>query len=153
MGFQSQEIRNLIYQILRTLGSNDRVTCKCVGVTHLQGLILLELAQKQPLNMQQLAQQMQLAVSTISRVVDKLVDVRLINRQEDKGDRRMVVCTLTEKGQKIVCQLDDCFDNFFNQLVANIPPGDLTGFLKGLKVMVQQLQCCTPSCDSQDGSK
>jgi MarR family 2-MHQ and catechol resistance regulon transcriptional repressor len=136
----AQEIYDLIYQLIRSLENSDRSTCACYGVTPLQTLVLFDIAQKQPLGMQQLSQKMQLAVSTISRVVDKLVERGLISRQEDKNDRRAVLCSLTTNGQRVTQQLRDCYNGFFDQLVNNISPADLNGFLRGLRIMVQQLQ-------------
>jgi DNA-binding MarR family transcriptional regulator len=146
MSSPAQEIHNLIYQLFRNLESSDRDTCACFGVTPLQGLVLLELARKEPLGMQQLAERMQLAISTMSRVVDKLVEAELILRQEDKNDRRAVLCSLTEAGQKTAQQLAGCYNDFFNKLVSNLSPEDLTGFLKGLRVMVRQIQGYANGC-------
>ncbi len=146
MSSQAQEIHDLVYQVLRHLQSNDRDKCACYDVTPLQSLVLLEVAQKQPLGMQQLAQRMQLAVSTMTRVVDKLVKGGLIFRQEDRNDRRVVLCSLTKEGQKVAQQLENCYKDFFNKLATNIPPRDLDGFLVGLRVMVRQLQGCSTEC-------
>jgi DNA-binding MarR family transcriptional regulator len=130
--------------------STDRDTCACHDVTHLQGMVLLEIAKNQPLNMQQLAQSMQLAVSTMSRVVDKLVNAGLIDRQPDKDDRRVVQCTLTKAGEDIAQQLKGCYDEFFDKLVANIPPADLPGFLSGLRIMVKQVLATISGCGCGD---
>lgn len=140
------EIRNLVYQLLRTLESNDRDTCACFDVTHLQALVMLELVQNQPLNMQQLAECMQLAVSTMSRVVDKLVEAGFISRQTDKNDRRMVYCSLTKEGVATARQLEECYNGFFEQIIDKIPARDLPGFLNGLRIFVKQIQACGDSC-------
>lgn len=146
MSSAAEEIHSLIHQLLRTMESSDRETCACHDVTHLQGMVLVEIAKNQPLNMQQLAQSMQLAVSTMSRVVDKLVNAGLIDRQPDKDDRRVVQCTLTNAGQDTARQLKGCYDEFFDKLVTNIPTGDLPGFLSGLRLMVKQVQAAISGC-------
>ncbi len=146
----AQEIHSLIYQLLRSLESSDRDTCACYGVTPLQGIVVLEVAQKQPLNMQQLAKRMQLAVSTMSRVVDKLVEGGLICRKEYKNDRRIVLCALTENGQQVAQQLEACYKDFFKKIVDKISPDDLGGFLNGLRVTVQQLQGYIDACGCGD---
>lgn len=146
MSSAANEIHILIHQLLRAMESSDRETCACHDVTHLQGMVLVEIANNQPLNMQQLAQSMQLAVSTMSRVVDKLVNAGLIDRQPDKDDRRVVQCTLTEAGQDTAGQLKDCYDEFFDKLVDNIPPDDLSGFLSGLRILVKQVLATISGC-------
>ena len=150
MSSQAKEIRDLIYQILRSLEICNRDTCSCYSVTPLQCLVLFEVAARQPLGMQKLAQQLQLAVSTMSRVVDKLVEGGLICRQEDKNDRRLVLCSLTEEGQKVTQELENCYNEFFSRLIANIPEDDRTGFLVGLRIMAKQLQGCGNSCGCKE---
>jgi DNA-binding MarR family transcriptional regulator len=145
MSSAAQEIHDLVYQIFRSLQSSDRDTCACYGVTPRQGMVLMDLT-KQPLGMQQLAKQMQLAVSTMTRVVDKLVEGDFILRQEDKSDRRLVLCALTNEGQKTAKQLEDCYKDFFNRVAAGISPEELGGFLKGLKVLAKQLHGIDTSC-------
>lgn len=152
MSSPGQEIHDLIYQIFRSRQSSDRETCSCYGVTPLQSMVLIEVG-KQPLGMRQLAKHMQLAVSTMTRVVDKLVDAGFINRQEDKNDRRQVLCSLTEKGQKTAKQLEGCYNEFFDRVAADISPEELKGFLKGLRVMVNRLQGLTNTCGCSSGKE
>ncbi len=146
MSQAAKEIHNLIYQLFRSLESSDRDTCACYGVTPLQGLVLLEIAKMKSMNLQELANRMQLAVSTMSRVVDKLVEASFISRQEDENDRRVMQCALTDAGQNTARQLQGCYNDFFDKLVAEIPPGDLAGFLNGLKIMLHQMRGYTGSC-------
>jgi DNA-binding MarR family transcriptional regulator len=152
MSSPGQEIHDLIYQIFRSRQSSDRETCACYGVTPLQSMVLIEV-DKQPLGMQQLAKHLQLAVSTMTRVVDKLVDAGFINRQEDKNDRRQVLCTLTEKGRKTAKQLEGCYNKFFDKVAADISSDELQGFLKGLRVMVNRLQGLATSCGCSSEKK
>ncbi len=152
MNSAAQEIHDLVYQIFRSLQSSDRDTCACYGVIPLQGMVLIELS-KQPLGMQQLAKQMQLAVSTMTRVVDKLVDAGLIARQEDKNDRRLVLCAITEAGQKTADQLCGCYTDFFNRVAAEISADELNGFLKGMRVLVKQLHGVDTGCGCSGGDE
>jgi DNA-binding MarR family transcriptional regulator len=136
----TRELKDLMHQLLRAHASSDRETCSCYGVTPLQALVLVEISKKQPLGMQQLAQRMHLTVSTMSRVVEKLVDCGLVSRQEDANDRRAVLCTLSEAGEKTAQQLDACYVDFFEGIIANMSEEDLPGFLKGLRVVVKQMK-------------
>jgi DNA-binding MarR family transcriptional regulator len=52
--------------------------------------------------MQALAAPLQLAVSTVTRLVDQLVDKRLVERQSDPRDRRICQVRLTVEGRRLL---------------------------------------------------
>jgi len=150
MNITAGEVRELIQKLTSCVDSSSRVTCSCLDVTPLQFYVLTEVKKDQPLAMQPLADRLHLAVSTVTRVVDKLVNKGLLIRSADEEDRRVVLLTLTEEGQKTVDQLIRDYDAFFNHLISRIPAEDLPGFLNGLRVIVQEVQgCCGSSfCES-----
>jgi DNA-binding MarR family transcriptional regulator len=51
--------------------------------------------------MREIAEQVHLAVSSVTPTVDKLVEKKLVRRERSEEDRRIVTVVLTEKGQKI----------------------------------------------------
>lgn len=51
--------------------------------------------------MREIAEQVHLAVSSVTPTVDKLVEKKLVRRERSEEDRRIVTVLLTEKGQKI----------------------------------------------------
>ncbi|MFY7999585.1 MAG: MarR family winged helix-turn-helix transcriptional regulator [Candidatus Kapaibacteriota bacterium] len=51
--------------------------------------------------MREIAEQVRLAVSSVTPIVDKLVEKKLARRDRSEEDRRIVTVMLTEKGQKI----------------------------------------------------
>ncbi len=51
--------------------------------------------------MREIAEQVHLAVSSVTPTVDKLVKKKLVRRERSEEDRRIVSVALTEKGQKI----------------------------------------------------
>ncbi len=52
-----------------------------------------------------------------TRLMDKLVDKNLINRVRCKTDRRIVYVEITEKGLKLLLEIDDVFDD--SQFITN----------------------------------
>ena len=51
--------------------------------------------------MREIAEQVRLAVSSVTPTVDKLVEKKLVRRDRSEEDRRIVTVVLTDKGQKI----------------------------------------------------
>lgn len=152
MNTAASEIRELVQQLLRFAGNSDKMTCSCMDVTPLQGVVLIKLAEQQPMNMQQIANEAYLTISTMSRVVNKLVDAGLVIRHEDGNDRRIVLCSLTDSGTTKAKAIEDGYNECFEQLAASISPQDLEGFLRGMKIIVQQMESyCNPgSCSSSN---
>lgn len=134
----------LFQQLSRAGETNDRETCSCYGVTPVQGLTLVELGRGRPLSMQQLAERLKLSISTMSRVVDRLVAGKLVQRLQDPDDRRVVLTALTEEGLKVSRELDRCYQGFFERVVDKIPEKDLDGFMSGLRILADQMECCPP---------
>jgi DNA-binding MarR family transcriptional regulator len=55
---------------------------------------------------QEITQRMIDKSSNATRIVDKLVDKKLVSRTEDKGDRRLVNIKITDKGIKLLAEID-----------------------------------------------
>ena len=55
---------------------------------------------------QDIAQRMIDKSSNATRIVDKLLDKKLVSRTEDKGDRRLVNIKITDKGIKLLAEID-----------------------------------------------
>lgn len=54
-----------------------------------------------PLTMSELAHQMDLTPGTITPLVDKLIEKKLVKREEDSNDRRKIYILLDKKGEMI----------------------------------------------------
>jgi DNA-binding MarR family transcriptional regulator len=55
---------------------------------------------------QEIAQRMIDKSSNATRIVDKLVEKKMVSRSEDKSDRRLVNIKITEKGIRILKEID-----------------------------------------------
>jgi len=73
-----------------------------VNVTIAQWKTLLVLYEKGHASMGELAEALDTGVSTVTGIVDRLVDHGLVVREEDRHDRRVVVGRLTTAGQELV---------------------------------------------------
>ncbi len=69
-----------------------------IGVTMSQAKVLYLVAAGQGTRMSELAAHLGVSISTMSGLVDRLVDHELLARHDDPADRRQVVVTITEKG-------------------------------------------------------
>jgi DNA-binding MarR family transcriptional regulator len=99
----------LVFQILKvsenifqTIGINIPPEWLTSDMTVAQLRVLLLLYTEGQSRMSSIASTLGIAVSTATGIVDNLVKKQLVSRVEDTTDRRVVICTLSPKGQKII---------------------------------------------------
>lgn len=98
-----------------------------------------------PLTMNQLAEKMHLAISTITRVVEHLVRKKYVTKEEDKNDRRFRFIKLTPAGKKIFLQSWQNVLQSEREILQNFPPENrkvLIEFLSRLNQAVARWQAC-----------
>jgi DNA-binding MarR family transcriptional regulator len=92
----------------------------CTGITVPQCHVLLEIEELSQATTVQLAKNLKLDKSTLSRTVDGLVKAGLVERKTHPSDRRYTILILTEQGKKscehINRENDGLYDRVFQQL-------------------------------------
>lgn len=92
---------SLIYRLSEEIEACDEACLAHCGVTASQGYTLLALPADGSMSMNELSATMNLANSTMTRMLDNLVKKGLAYRENDEADRRIVRVGLTAKGQKL----------------------------------------------------
>jgi DNA-binding MarR family transcriptional regulator len=93
----------------------------CCGVTFPQCHIISALDVHGETSIKQLATIMEQNTSTLSRVIDGMVNVGLVERQIDPADRRAVILRLTEKGKGIAETINQQFTILCQQVFHYLP--------------------------------
>ncbi len=93
----------------------------CCGITLSQCHMLLELDSIKEASIIELARIMELDKSTLSRVVDGMVNIGLLNRIINSDDRRYIKISLTENGRKAAETINRLCNNYYENLFNNIP--------------------------------
>jgi len=83
----------------------DRNQICCHGLSVSQCYVLDALAEQGDLTIQRLAERMQLAISTMTRVVAQLVRQRHARRRRDPQDRRVVHVAITPRGKEVMATI------------------------------------------------
>ncbi|MBE3556979.1 MAG: MarR family transcriptional regulator [Firmicutes bacterium] len=93
-------ILRLLREINRAFFRDLRADADRVHVTPLQLLILRRLNEQPEMGLNELARSVQLADSTVSSVVDRLVAAQLVERQREAKDRRSIAIRLADGGKE-----------------------------------------------------
>lgn len=98
----------------------DRICCQDISVT--QYYALESLARHGPLTLNELASQLYLDKSTVSRVVTAIERKKLLRRQPHEEDRRAVLLALTDAGQRLYEGIRDDIEERERRLIADFDP-------------------------------
>ncbi len=112
-----EKLRHLERELIELL-KEDNV---CFGVTVSQCHILLEIGGKTEMSIVELASVLNLDTSTLSRSIDGLVSIGLVNRQQNPSDRRYVRISLSEQGKRVYESIEKANNAYFSKIFRLIP--------------------------------
>lgn len=95
----------------------NRRNIKQLATSH--GDILSALFQHEPLSMKDLAKRIDRDKSTVTTLIDKLIEIGYVRTQKDTGDSRVILVFLTEKGK----QLQSDFEEISTKLLSFVYRG------------------------------
>lgn len=84
-----------------------------------------------------LAARLSVTPPTISGIVDRLVKLALIRREDDESDRRLVRNHLTEQGEAACSRLEHGSEIFTRRLLIEMNHQDLEALISGLKAFIK----------------
>ena len=128
-------VQREIYRLVKNYESCDRSCMSEHGVTAAQGYTLLCLPRKGGMTMSDLSEAMGLAGSTMTRMVDPLVQKGLASRAPDDEDRRIVRIALTDRGREAQRGLEQELEEFFAGVLEGLTDERRRAILDTLKLV------------------
>jgi MarR family transcriptional regulator, organic hydroperoxide resistance regulator len=141
-----EEVGTLVQKLVRIFQLFERDQIKVHGFTTSQCYALIELYKAGSLTMNELSERMNLNTSTMTRIMDNLVRDKYVERDRDEADRRIVVVRLTEKGKEATGKLNDTVIDYYRQIIANIPEGQMEEILKSVEILLKAFEKANPNC-------
>ncbi len=86
--------------------------------------------------MNEISQQMGLAKSTVTRIVETMVRKGWIERTRDRGDHRRVHIRLTRKGKEMVAETERSSREYVKLILKHIPSERRHEVLESLRLMI-----------------
>jgi DNA-binding MarR family transcriptional regulator len=152
---QPRDFANEAHRLMDQITKNSQVyeeSCvKFFGVTSSQGGTLLSLPLNKTLKMNELSNAMSVDSSTMTRMVDQLVEKGLVQRKADDKDRRLVQIGLTAAGQKLNQELAAALEKFYQDSLDQIPEIERSAILQSLETVSLAMskgleECCKRYC-------
>lgn len=141
----------LLREVARLYTRAQRVEADCCSTTPTQCHILTELARSGPLPMNELGQRLLLEKSWVSRAVDGLADLALVDKQINPLDARSWIVGLSAAGKRRVRALNATLDGHARQLLSALGERDRESVHRSLLLLLKLLRsdssatCCLPA--------
>ncbi|MCZ7573689.1 MAG: MarR family winged helix-turn-helix transcriptional regulator [Ardenticatenaceae bacterium] len=139
-------VQYLAYRLVKCYELCDRVCLTQHDVTVSQGYTILAFPQKGQISMNELSGSMEVASSTMTRMVDQLARKGLVYRKPGDQDRRVVRVGLTAHGQKVRHALEKVRRDFLREALADIPEDKRTPILEALEQLIRSIEKALESC-------
>jgi DNA-binding MarR family transcriptional regulator len=149
-GFR-EKLRQLEREIVRQLKDDT----ECCGVTLAQCHIIVEIGNSKETSVVDLSTILGLDTSTLSRHINGMVNLGLVDRVLNPKDRRYVSITLTDQGRKAYQAIEDICNTKYTKLFELIPKAKHKQVLEGFYLLVDAvvatgkqdgLGCCEGVC-------
>lgn len=142
MTIQKQSLREILLQIELLKRRKVQRFLLDIGLTPGQGQarILAYLSSHSSVTQKEIADRCMLDVTTMSRVLNKLEEMRLISRQRDPGCRRAYQIDLTEAGRQKAEEVNRGFERLEEMLCRELSDEEIGSLTTGLKKVKESLE-------------
>ncbi|PKL39849.1 MAG: hypothetical protein CVV44_06410 [Spirochaetae bacterium HGW-Spirochaetae-1] len=117
LSLRRQEIDEILYETMSAIYQFDRLKVSLFGMTYQDSYLLYYISYKVSARIGEIAEEMNIHISTASRAVDKLEKRRLVVRKKDQADRRNMLVALTPAGAMLMKASED---HSFNTILAGL---------------------------------
>lgn len=112
---------------------NQSDCCQC-GINESQCFLVVEIGRRPGISVKELAENVGLDKSGISRGVEELVRKGFVNRETSKEDRRSVELTLTDSGNARFEKIENDMNLKFRKVLFNIDADQRDKVLEALRI-------------------
>lgn len=137
---QVLQLRNTVQQFIRSFGLLEQTTTPCGFSMSLSQVYALQELERQTLTITELAEKLQLERSSVSRLIDGLVNGGFVSREINENNRREVVIGLTEKGANSIVRVREQSVDFYNKILGNLSESEQDMFYESLKRFTDSLK-------------
>ncbi len=131
--------RQYLRHFERELDIQNNSSC-CCGVTLAQCHTLMELYDRGDVQLNILAEKLNLDKSTVSRTVETLVNQGLVEREIPKQDRRTTNIKLTKNGLDVCEIIHKGNDAYYREALGAIPKSIMPNFIEGFEIFVNKMR-------------
>jgi len=134
-----EQFRKVLREFDREINLQNNASC-CKGISVAQCHTLLEIEKHNEISVSDLARNLFLDKSTVSRTVDGLVNIRMVDRIVPPENRRLALLNLTDSGQEACTSINDSNDSYVHRILHNFSAQEKEEFLRLCKKLTNNMQ-------------
>jgi DNA-binding MarR family transcriptional regulator len=104
-------------------------------ITSIHGEIIRLLDEEGPLSIGEIGDMLMIAKAQMTQLIDKLVELNIVERRAVKGDRRKIQIALTDTGKEFLLQHKKKVDELIMDTISHLDDKDLKSLSESLKVV------------------
>lgn len=137
----NKNIEEKIRKISRYLNEYTKDHLKCYNLTIGRFHVLRVIMEFQPVSMGKIHEELHMANSTVTVIVDYLHEAGLVKRRRDADDRRVVLLEITDDGNKIMKDLLKQRQDFMKQALTGMEDSavELASLLENLLNKIEEI--------------
>jgi len=105
-----------------------------LNLPHLKVLRLIAHA-RENLTISTIGKSLGISMAMMTRIVDKLEENKLVERERDNSDRRIIKVTLSAKGKKLAKECNDCHREHIIEMLEGLSPKDRDSFISAMNTI------------------
>jgi DNA-binding MarR family transcriptional regulator len=140
------ELGDTVHNLVRLVHLFERDQIKPYGFTTTQAYVLIELYNKGSLQMSELSDKLNVKISTMTRVVDKLVRDKYLSRERSADDKRVVNIYLSIKGTQAASKLIKSINKYYQDIISFLPSGRVVEVLECTSLLIKAFEKANPEC-------
>ncbi len=135
----SQRILDAIRRLVRLIRIGDRAAQSRLGISGAQLFVLRELGKSPGLSLNELATRTRTDQSSVSVVVARLFDARLLTRERDDRDQRRLILNLTDQGRTLIEQAPQTVPERMLEVFDGMPDVDRARFANEIEGVIERI--------------
>lgn len=142
---QAERLYGAFSELARRYSFRDRDQICCYGLSVSQCYTLEALASGEPKSMGELAAHLCLKISSVTRVVDHLVEQGFARREADASDRRVCRVRISSKGRALVAKINGELVAEYEQVLRNVPAESREAVIQAVSELLGAFEkrgCC-----------
>lgn len=132
----SREKTYMIYDLIRSINREiNRNVCSKIGFKNMNSStisVLVRVMDEPKITLKELSSNVGLANSTVSGIVDNLVEKELLERVVDETDRRRILISPSQKALNIRKDIAQKYTDYIRNVLTNATDEDVSVILDGL---------------------
>lgn len=135
-----QTIAQLYPRFMRAMGHLRGAVDETMDLTYNQYKTLLSLSDTGPCTLNTLSRDLDVATSSASQMVDRLVSMGLVQRNQAHGDRRSIVLTISPAGEKLLDKVKEDIVSRYQHLFRHLGASEQANLAEAINTLVRILE-------------